>query len=478
VELREKYELTVGLEVHIQLNTKTKLFSSDTTLFGQEANTQTNEVSLAHPGALPVLNAKALDKAIKMGLACNSIITKEFYFDRKHYFYPDSPFGYQITQQNTPICLGGYVSVPNEQDEKEVALEKIHMEADAGKSIHDLDVSKSYVDLNRAGMPLLELVTKPVIEDIDEVGRFVQEIQRLVRFLEIGDGNMEEGSLRCDANISVRLRGEKELGQKVEIKNMNSVRHIKKALEYEFGRQSNLLEKGKKILQETRLFDVDKVITEGMRDKEEAHDYRYFPDPDLAPVHISEERLTRVKENMPVLPMALRKLFIEDYAIARGEALSLAGDKLISTILVDTVEAGIVPTEAAKWVIGPFKGLYNQMESEALKIDGQRLASLISLVLEGRVTYRNAVDVVLPEMAKAGKEPRRLIADLGLAVESNEDELGSIIQVVLDNHPKEVQAYKNGKKALLQLFMGKVMRETKGKADPRTTMKLIKEILS
>ena len=267
-----KYELIVGLEVHIQLNTRTKLFSNDTTLFGQEANTQTNEVSLAHPGALPVLNEAALAKAVRMGLACHSEIASDFYFDRKHYFYPDSPLGYQITQQNTPICQGGYVSIPTDQGEKQINLEKIHMEADAGKSIHDMADRESFVDLNRAGMPLLELVTRPELTDINDVGLFVQEIQRLVRFTDIGDGNMEEGSLRCDANISVRLRGATELGQKVEIKNMNSVRHIKKALEFEFKRQTSLLDNEQKIVQESRLFNVEKGVTEGMRDKEEKRD--------------------------------------------------------------------------------------------------------------------------------------------------------------------------------------------------------------
>ena len=473
-----KYELIVGLEVHIQLNTKTKLFSSDTTLFGQDPNTQTNEISLAHPGALPVLNEKALDKAIIMGLACNCTISRDFYFDRKHYFYPDSPLGYQITQQNTPICLGGYVSIPTIQGEKHIALEKIHMEADAGKSIHDLHESKSLVDLNRAGMPLLELVTKPVLTDIDDAGKFVQEIQRIVRFTGIGDGNMEEGSLRCDANISVRPVGDEKLGQKVEIKNMNSVRHIKKALEFEFSRQVELLDSGKSILQESRLFNVEKGVTESMRGKEEAHDYRYFPDPDLAPVHVSEQKLKEVEQQMPVLPVALRKLFIEEYHISRKEALSLADDKFISAILVDTVSAGAEPTEVATWVIGPLKGLYNQADGPGAKIDGQSLAGLINLVAENKVTYRNAIDAVLPEMLGSGDSAESIIDKLGLSVQSDADELTGIVEAVLKNHPDEVQAYKNGKRALLQLFMGKVMRETKGKADPQTTMKLIKKILS
>lgn len=475
---KRKYELVVGLEVHIQLNTKTKLFSNDTTVFGNEANTQTNEVSLAHPGSLPVLNVKALDKAIRMGLACNCEITRNFYFDRKHYFYPDSPLGYQITQQNTPICVGGYVSIPSEENETQIPLEKIHMEADAGKSIHDMHESKSFVDLNRAGMPLLELVTQPALTNIDDVGKFIQEIQRLVRFTDIGDGNMEEGSLRCDANISVRPVGEVKLGKKVEIKNMNSVRHVRKALEYEFKRQTSLLEDGSPVMQESRLFNVDSGVTESMRDKEEVHDYRYFPDPDLALVSITEEKLEAVSMQMPILPAALRQKFHKDFEIPYTEALSLADDKYIAGLLLETVEAGITPKEAAKWVIGPFKGMYKQTEDQRPQTEGEDLAKLIKMVDEGKVTYRNAVDAVLPAMVLKGKQAESLVIELGLMVESDQDELSTMIIGILEKHPQEVKAYKNGKKALLQLFMGKVMKETRGKADPKTTMKLLQELLS
>jgi aspartyl-tRNA(Asn)/glutamyl-tRNA(Gln) amidotransferase subunit B len=475
----QDYELVAGLEIHIQLNTNTKLFSADTTAFGEEPNTQINEVSLAHPGTLPVLNDAAVEKAIKLGLAFGCEITRDFYFDRKHYFYPDSPLGYQITQQNTPICVGGQVSIPADDEEKFIALEKIHMEADAGKSIHDLHESFSYIDLNRAGMPLLELVTKPVFYTIADVASFVNEVQQTVRFLGISDGNMEEGSLRCDANISVRPKGSKALGSKVEIKNMNSVRHIRKALETEFNRQCGLLIEGKNVEVESRLFNIETGKTQSMRDKEEAHDYRYFPEPDLAPVHIEEEKLETIRHEMPLVPSQLRSLFNSDYQINSSDSIILAYDIPMTQLLIGAFEAGASGQDCAKWILGPVKGLANQATHEQFLLTGAQLAELVKCVNDGELTYKNGVEVVLPELVKDPKlKADTLIQELGLSVQKDSSELEAVISEILVENPSEVAAYKKGKKAILQLFMGKVMKATRGKADPKTVIPLLQQLLN
>jgi len=472
----QPYEMVIGLEIHIQLNTKSKLFSADSTIFGADENSLTNEVSLAHPGTLPVLNEQAVAKAIMLGLACNCEIAEEMYFDRKHYFYPDSPLGYQITQQNKPICLGGYVSMPMPDGGRKILLEKIHMEADAGKSIHDLHDQYSLIDLNRAGMPLLELVTKPVIQSPEEAGLFISEVQKIVRYLGIGDGNMEEGSLRCDANISLKMKSAQQLEQKVEIKNMNSMRNVRKALHYEYERQSEILAAGGEVITQSRLFNVNSGKTEGMREKEEAHDYRYFPDPDLAPFVISADLLTHIGGKMPMLPYDLRLLFVEKYNLSIGDAVILTGSRLTANLLMELVKLDISPEVAAKWLIGPVKGHINQTESKDFNLDTKQLGNLITLVQGNKVTYKNAIDKVLPELVKnATAITDTLIDQMNLAVDDDELSLSVIIDEILEELPVEVAAFKNGKKALLQLFMGRVMKKTHGKADPKITLKLIKD---
>ena len=474
----QPYEMVVGLEIHIQLNTKSKLFSGDSTAFGAEPNSQTNEISLAHPGTLPVLNKQAVSSAIKLGLACHSEISREMFFDRKHYFYPDSPLGYQITQQTKPICSGGYVSIPLNSKEKKIELEKIHLEADAGKSIHDQSDKYSLIDLNRAGMPLLELVTKPVLESPEEVGAFISEVQKIIRFLAISDGNMDEGSLRCDANISLKRKSVMQLGQKVEIKNMNSVRNVKKALQYEYNRQSVLLADGKKVVSESRLYNVNSGKTEGMREKEEAHDYRYFPDPDIPPIEISSEMLKNVEGKMPILPYEFRQLFTKTYNLSPGDASVIADNQLTAKLLEDLVVKEIDPAIAGKWILGPVKALINATPHDGFELTSGQLHRLIVLVQENKVTYKNAIDLFLPELIKSPvADTTTILAELNLAVEDNESSLLIIIDEILDSHPNEVVAYKAGKKALLQLFMGQVMKATHGKADPKITMKLIKDKL-
>lgn len=476
MEAMQPYEMVIGLEVHIQLNTRSKLFSADSTMFGAEANSLTNEVSLAHPGTLPVLNEQAVSLAIKLGLACNSEIEREMFFDRKHYFYPDSPLGYQITQQNKPICLGGYVSIPFNKKERNILLERIHLEADAGKSIHDQSNKYSLIDLNRAGMPLLELVTKPVLQSPEEVGLFINEIQKIVRFLGISDGNMEEGSLRCDANISIKTKSDKQLGQKVEIKNMNSTRNVKKALVYEYQRQSRVLIEGREVVSESRLFNVNSGKTEEMREKEEAHDYRYFPDPDLAPYVITDEMLENRKAEMVLLPNDLRKIFIEEYKLLANEALILADNIITATLLIELVNLDVDADLAARWLTGPVKALINQVENAQFNVDARQLCKLMQLVEDKKVTYTNAINSVLPELVNSvGADTINLVSTMNLSVEDDESSLSEIINEVLIKHPEEVDSYKKGKKVLLQLFMGQVMKETQGKADPKITMKLIKD---
>ena len=478
MESSQPYEMVVGLEIHIQLNTKSKLFSGDSTSFGAEPNSQTNEVSLAHPGTLPVLNKQAVSSAIKLGLACNSEIAGEMYFDRKHYFYPDSPLGYQITQQNKPVCVGGYVSIPFNNLEKIISLEKIHMEADAGKSIHDQSDKYSLIDLNRAGMPLLELVTKPVLQSPEEAGTFISEIQKIIRFLDISDGNMEEGSLRCDANISLKRKSVKQLGQKVEIKNMNSIRNVRKALFYEYDRQLEILEGGGEIIGESRLYNVGSGKTEGMREKEEAHDYRYFPDPDIAPVENSADMLKEIAGGMPMLPYDLRQLFTKEYKLSPNEASLIADHRRTANLLIDLVKFDVSAETAVKWIIGPVKALFNQAENLQTNLDAEQLSRLIGLVNKNKVTYRNAIDSVLPELVKSlDADTDNLVTKMKLDVDDDETSLSLIIDEILQSHPQEVEAYKKGKKALLQLFMGQVMRKTQGKADPKITMKLIKDKL-
>jgi aspartyl-tRNA(Asn)/glutamyl-tRNA(Gln) amidotransferase subunit B len=479
MESSQPYEMVVGLEVHIQLNTNSKLFSGDSTAFAAEANSQTNEVSLSHPGTLPVLNKQAVSSAIKLGLACHSEIAREMYFDRKHYFYPDSPLGYQITQQNKPVCIGGYVSVPLDNQEKKISLEKIHMEADAGKSIHDQSEKYSLIDLNRAGMPLLELVTKPVLHSPEEAGAFISEIQKIIRFLAISDGNMEEGSLRCDANISLKRNSAKQLGQKVEIKNMNSIRNVRKALLYEYTRQSEILAGGGEIIAESRLYNVGSGKTEGMREKEEAHDYRYFPDPDLAPVENSIEMLNEIAGKMPMLPYDLRQLFTREYILSPNDASLISDHRQTANLLIDLVKFDVSAETAAKWIIGPIKAIFNQKEKLDTNLDVEQLSRLIGLVNENKVTYKNAVDNVLPELVNSlGADTNNLVAKMKLVVDDDETSLSLIIDEILQSHPEEVEAYKKGKKVLLQLFMGQVMKKTQGKADPKITMKLIKQALS
>ena len=327
MSFKEKYEAVIGLEVHAQLATKSKLFSGDSTSFGADPNTHVSPITLGHPGTLPKTNRKAVEYAIKMGLACHCEIEKDNYFARKNYFYPDLPKGYQISQHTTPICKGGYVTIHTAEGRKDVQLNRIHLEEDAGKSIHDLEEDNTCIDLNRAGTPLIEIVTEPDMHSAEEAWHYVTEIRKLVQWLGICDGNMEEGSLRCDANVSVRLRGETTLGTKVEVKNLNSIRNVRKAIEFEIERIIGLLEKGEAIRQQTRSFDASNDTTFAIRDKEEANDYRYFPDPDLAPFHLTDQYIDQIKADLPELPAALVNRYMQSYGLSEYDATQLCDDR-------------------------------------------------------------------------------------------------------------------------------------------------------
>ncbi|HAP61065.1 MAG TPA: Asp-tRNA(Asn)/Glu-tRNA(Gln) amidotransferase GatCAB subunit B, partial [Cytophagales bacterium] len=358
-EHHQKYIPTIGLEVHAQLNTESKIFAPDATAFGQDPNTQISVVSLAHPGTLPKLNRAVVEKAMRMGIACGSKISPIQIFDRKNYFYPDLPKGYQITQDHTPICVGGEVPIRTEAGERTVKLNRIHLEEDAGKSIHADGEPDTRVDFNRAGVPLIEIVTEPVIDSAEEAAAFMAQIRRLVRFLDVCDGNMEEGSLRCDANISIRPVGQEKLGAKVEVKNMNSLRHVARAVNYEIARQSALLDAGEPIISETRTYNVQQNKTYGMRTKEELNDYRYFPDPDLSPLVISDSWLQEVKSAMPELPWALEQRLQSEYNLPAMDAGVLTDTKAMADFFLAMVDQGAKAKAASNWLMGPVKGYLN-----------------------------------------------------------------------------------------------------------------------
>jgi aspartyl-tRNA(Asn)/glutamyl-tRNA(Gln) amidotransferase subunit B len=473
------YEAVIGLEIHVQLSTGSKIFCADDTAFGRPANSQTSVISLAHPGTLPKLNEAVIPKAVKMGLACGCEITRVNNFDRKHYFYPDSPQGYQITQQQTPICLGGGIPVQVKGEEpRTIPLNRIHLEADAGKLIHDAGDRYSLVDLNRAGMPLIEMVTEPAIHSAAEAGAVLTEVRKIARFLDISDGNMEEGSLRCDANISVREAGSEALGQKVEIKNMNSIRNVKRAIEHEIKRQITELSNGKDIIPETRLFDVATSTTEAMREKEEAEDYRYFADPDLPPFVITDEWLAEIKSSMEPIPSAYKTIFTREYGLSEYDATVLTEEKMTADWFLKMVKAGVEPKTGANWLMGPVKSQLNTISGERFKLQLNSLIDLVNLVEEKTVNYNIAVKQILPVLSKNNElTALELVEQLGVGLEQSSEELEQLIARMLEDMPAEVAAYQKGKKALLQRFMGEVMKRSKGKAEPQATLVLLRKIL-
>jgi aspartyl-tRNA(Asn)/glutamyl-tRNA(Gln) amidotransferase subunit B len=477
----DKYEVVVGLEVHAQLLTKSKAYSSDANEFGASPNSLLSPVTLGMPGALPTLNKKSIELAVKIGLALDCDIREYNEFSRKNYFYADLPKGYQITQFDTPICSDGFVVIQMPEGRKTIRLERIHLEEDAGKSIHDIDPFFTLVDLNRAGVPLIEIVSKPDLRSSDEAYAYLTEIRKLVRYLDICDGNMEEGSLRCDANISIRLKGADVLNQRVEVKNMNSIRNVKRAIEYEFSRQVDAVEKGENILMETRNFDAVTGTTSSMRSKEMAHDYRYFPEPDLLPVIVSEALIEKIRSEMPALPNELKHKFHTEFGLSEYDASILTEDKYVSDYFAQIIANTSDYKAAANWIIGPIKSYVNEhaiaFESFPLKAD--KIAELIVLIEKGITNFSVASNKLLPALlANMDKSAMQLAEELNLVQSSNSDEIEKYIDLVLQEYPEKVLEYKSGKKGLMGLFVGEVMKKSGGKSDPKITTKLLNEKLS
>lgn len=479
---KEKYQVVIGLEVHAQLATKSKIFAADSTKYGQEPNTQISVITLGHPGTLPKINEKVIEYAVKMGLACNSEITRYNIFDRKNYFYPDLPKGYQITQDKSPVCVGGFVPILlKDGTKRNVQLNRIHMEEDAGKSIHLAEEEDTLVDFNRAGTPLIEIVSEPDLFTAEEATVFLAEIKKLVMYLGICDGNMEEGSLRCDANISVMRKGSTQLGKKVEVKNMNSFRNVSRAIEHEFERQVNLLERGEEIISETRTFDAAKGTTASMRTKEDLNDYRYFPEPDLSPVLISEEWLEAIQDSMPVLPREMHQKFVEEFGLPDYDAYFLTENKEMALYFDELCRKTKNYKAASNWMMGPVKSSINELGTQigGFPVDEVTLALLIELVDDGKVSFSTASQNVYPELLKkTGESPLEIAQRLNLIQESDEASLIPIVQSVLAENPEKVKAYQSGKKGLLGMFMGQVMRKSNGKADPTVATKILTELLA
>lgn len=478
--IRDKYQPIIGLEVHAQLLTESKMFASDSTEYGTMPNTNISVITLGHPGTLPRANEKAVDYAIKMGLATNCQITRQNIFARKNYFYPDLPKGYQITQDKTPICREGFVLIQTSQGEKRVGITRIHMEEDAGKSMHLAGETESLIDLNRAGVPLIEIVSEPDIHTSEEAYNYLTEIKKLVRYLDICDGNMEEGSLRCDANVSVMLKGAQQFGTKVEVKNMNSFRNVQRAIEHEIDRQIEMLERGEVIESETRGFDAVTGTTSGQRSKETMNDYRYFPEPDLTPVMVSEEMLAAIKAEMPSLPHELYARFTRDYQLPEYDANVLTDQKEIALYFDQLCQHTTNYKAASNWMMGPVKSYINELALHIsdFPLQPQQLAALISLVDTGKVNHTAASRTIFPELIQNPTKSALAIAEeLNLIQESNDGQLQDFINQVLSGNPKKVAEFKAGKTALVGMFMGEIMKLTKGKADPKAVNKLLQESL-
>jgi aspartyl-tRNA(Asn)/glutamyl-tRNA(Gln) amidotransferase subunit B len=478
----DKYELVVGLEVHMQLLTRSKAYSSDPNLYGELPNTLVSPVTLGHPGTLPRVNRRSVEYAIRLGLACDMQINRWVHFARKNYFYADLPKGYQITQDKTPICTGGYLMIRDEDGrEKRIGITRAHLEEDAGKSMHDQDPFDTLIDLNRAGVPLIEVVSEPDMRSSKEAYNYLTELRKLIRYLGICDGNMEEGSMRCDANVSVRLRGEKKFGTRCEVKNMNSVRNVQRAIEYEMKRQIDLIEAGGTIEQETRSFDAANGSTFSLRSKELAHDYRYFPEPDLQPVRISEEQIEKIRSEMPALPSELFARYTTELGLSEYDAHVLVQEKEVAMWYEELITHASNYKAACNWLTGPVKAIINE---RGLHIDGfglkpAQVADIIRLVDGGKVSMSTAADRILPAMLDSPAETAEQIAQrLNLVQDAGEDDIRAAAAEVLAAWPDKVAAYKAGNKGMLGLFMGELMKKTGGKANPKVASSIIQELLS
>ena len=474
----KEYEVVIGLEVHAQVLSESKLFSASPTKFGSEPNTQVSLVDAAFPGMLPVINEFCIKQAIKTGIGLNAKINNRSIFDRKNYFYADLPQGYQISQYKNPIVGEGSVTLDMPEGEKKIGIERLHLEQDAGKSIHDIDPKNTLVDLNRSGVALMEIVSKPDLRSLDEVNAYIKKLRSIMRYLGTCDGNMQEGSLRADVNVSVRKKGVLELGTRCEIKNVNSIKFMQMAIDYEANRQVDLLEEGSSVDQETRLFDTKKNETRSMRTKEDAHDYRYFPDPDLLPLELNDEFIEDIKKDIPELPDEKKKRFIEKFKLSPYEANILVSDIETSKYFEDVSIKSDIKL-ATNWITGELFALLNDKNIEITEspISSENLAKLINLIKDGTISGKIA-KTVFEIMADGNKDPEKIVEEKGLKQQSDPKELEKIIDKVILDNPKNVGAYKSGKDKLFGFFVGQVMKQSNGKANPQLVNEILKKKLS
>jgi aspartyl-tRNA(Asn)/glutamyl-tRNA(Gln) amidotransferase subunit B len=474
------YELVIGLEAHLQLATKTKAFCSDDISFGQSPNTQVSAISLGHPGTLPKLNKKQVEFAVRLGLALDCEISEKSFFDRKNYFYADLPKGYQITQDRKPICIGGGITLNLNGEEKYIRLHHIHIEEDAGKSIHDQQEHFSLIDLNRAGTPLLEIVTEPDFRSAEEVATFMNNVRQLARYLEISDGNMEEGSLRCDCNISVRKKGALEFGERCEVKNMNSMRFAKRAIEYEFKRQIDILENGGKITRQTLSFDPATGVTSPLRDKEDANDYRYFPEPDLPPILVTQKNMESIRAELPILPNVLFQKFTTEFGLNPQDAYTLTEEKNIALYYIAFCEKTNNKKAAANLLVNKIKPYIAEqsIDIKDFNVSLEKLSDFVELIESGKVANAIAYQRIFPELVKGVNEtPLQIAERLELLQNNDDDFLEKICRAVITRFPEKVTEYKKGKKGLIGFFMGEAMKLSKGQAEPKSTTALLIKIL-
>ncbi|MBN1499533.1 MAG: Asp-tRNA(Asn)/Glu-tRNA(Gln) amidotransferase subunit GatB [Spirochaetes bacterium] len=474
-----KFDVVIGLEVHAQVNTKTKIFCGCSTEFGADANTQTCPVCLGLPGVLPVLNEKVLEKSVLAGLAMNCDINRYSKFDRKNYFYPDLPKAYQISQFDKPICIGGYIRVGNGENEKKIRLNRIHMEEDAGKSIHSDDpaVAKSFVDFNRTGVPLMEIVSEPDMSSASEVYEYLTNLKQTLKYINVSDCNMEEGSLRCDVNISLKPEGSEKLGDKVEIKNMNSFKAVKAAIEYEISRQTEMLEDGEKIVQETRLWNPDKNRTYSMRSKEEAHDYRYFPDPDLPPVICSEEYISNLRNSLPELPEAKKNRFTAEYGLSDYDAGVLTSVRQLAGYFEEVIKLGINPKKCSNWITSELLGKIEDAEKiDSFSVRPASLAKLLKLIDDDTISGKIA-KTVFAEMIETSQEADDIVEKKGLRQVTDTAEIEKIIDDIIAANPQPAEDFKNGNDKAIGFLVGQAMKLSQGKANPQIVNRIITDKL-
>ncbi len=474
-----KYEAVIGLEIHAQLATNSKLFCGDATRFGAAPNTHISPITMGHPGTLPKTNKKAVEYAIKMGIACESTIEENNYFARKNYFYPDLPKGYQISQHTTPICVGGKVAIQLNGQSSYVQLNRIHLEEDAGKSIHDISPTDTCIDLNRAGTALIEIVTEPCIHSAEEAFQYVTEVRKLVRWLGICDGNMEEGSLRCDANISIRPMGTNTLGTKVEVKNLNSIRNIKKAIEFEIERLTALVEAGEPIIQQTRSFDANNDTTFAIRDKEDANDYRYFPDPDLAPFQLTEGYINTIKASIPALPNQLKKEWKNTLGLSDYDIEQITENKEEAAFFSNWIQTTSHYKSVVNWILGPIREYLNEtgLTYTQLNTSFIQLNEILNLVESNQLSFANATGKVFKGIVGTNMSALQFAQEQQLIQNNSTDAINQWVEQVLNAHPEKVAAYKNGKKGLMGVFIGEVKKISKGQADLKKTTQILEEKL-